>query len=218
MPSATYIVARSHPDHVIGVDNRLPWRLKTDLQPFKRRTMGHAIVMGRKTLESIGNRPLPGRLNIVLSRTPIAEREGLQWARDPETALLLADAYSIINRNKQFFVIGGEKIYDVFFKYVNTVWLTEVFCGRINGDAKFPYEFPTSDWRTPFEWDFPKSEVDEWGFRISWRARRKPQHRERSKEEFIKVDPAIVATLEGMPASPEDVIAQLEAEAEFAFD
>lgn len=218
MPSATYIVARSFPDRIIGIDNKLPWHLKTDLQHFKRTTTGHAILMGRKTLESLG-RPLPNRMNIVLSRTEIVESDNLRWAPNPETALLLADAYTIYNRQKQFFVIGGEKIYDVFFQYVNVVWMTEVFCGRINGDAKFNYDFPVEEWRTPWEWEFPKTSFDDWPFRVSWRARRRPRHRERSKEDFIKNDFGVLARLDGWyPAQPERVLQDLEAEAQLAFD
>ena len=188
MPSATSIVARSHPDHVIGVDNKLPWHLRTDLQHFKRRTVGHAIIMGRKTYESIG-RPLPKRLSIVLSRAPIEEQPGLKWAPNPETALLLADVYTITNMAKEFFIIGGETIYDVFDIFINRVWLTEVFTGPMNGDAKFDGEFKTSEWWTPYEHDFPQSDVDQYGFRISFYMRKKAYHRDRSKEEFMGHDP-----------------------------
>jgi dihydrofolate reductase len=67
LPSISYVVARSVPGYVIGTENRLPWRLHSDLKRFKEITYGHPIIMGRKTHLSIG-RPLPGRTNIVLSR------------------------------------------------------------------------------------------------------------------------------------------------------
>src|SRR5688572_22376301 len=101
MPSATSVVARSWPDLVIGIENKLPWHLGTDLRHFRKRTEGHAVVMGRKTFESIG-RPLPRRQNIVLSRTQIPDQKGVQWAPNVETALLIADVFSICNFKKQF--------------------------------------------------------------------------------------------------------------------
>ncbi|RYG87700.1 MAG: dihydrofolate reductase [Alphaproteobacteria bacterium] len=183
MPSAAAIVARSWPDHVIGVDNKLPWHLRTDLQNFKKLTSGHAIIMGRKTYASIG-RPLPNRHNIVLSRTPVDEASGLQWARDIETALLLADVHSIINRKTEFFVIGGEQIYELFLKYINRVYLTEVFA-RVNGDAKFDYEFDRKVWRYKREDEYPATDVDDHAFRISELVKLKPFHRFESKMRFL---------------------------------
>lgn len=187
VPSATYIVARSYPDQIIGVDNQLPWHLRTDLKHFKEKTSGHVILMGRKTYESLG-RPLPNRTNIVLSRTKIEDTKQLVWAQDPETALLLAEAYTICKGNKNYYIIGGDNIYRLFFSYVDEAWVTDVFCGNINGDAKFEVDFLPSEWRTLKEEEFPKSEHDDWAFRISHYVRRKSQHRQRMREEFLKVD------------------------------
>jgi len=195
MPSVTSIVARSFPDHIIGKENQLPWHLRTDLKLFKQRTQGHAIIMGRKTFESLGN-PLQNRINIVLSRSPIEESDEVKWATNPETALLLADAYSIYLHRTEFFVIGGEQIYDLFYKFINKIWLTEVFCGRMNGDAKFDRKFSEPEWRIRTEQDFPAGVHDDWPFRITKILRRKPVHRERSKDEFVKVDVDIMRQLE----------------------
>ena len=194
MPSATSVVARSWPDYIIGIENRLPWHLGTDLRHFRERTEGHAIVMGRKTYESIG-RPLPKRENIVLSRTPVEEKRGLRWAQNPETALLLADTYSICNFRKQFFVIGGEAIYGEFREFINKVYLTEVFA-RINGDAKFDWEFPSEEWRYYKEREFPKSEIDDHPFRITTLVRLKPKHRYLTRERLIRADQQVVAFLD----------------------
>lgn len=204
MPSATSIVARSFPDHVIGVENRLPWHLRTDLKLFKKRTEGHAIIMGRKTFESLG-KPLKNRVNIVVSRTPVEDYDNVKWAVDPSTALLLADAYSIYFRKREFFIIGGENIYELFFNIINEVWLTEVFCGRLNGDAKFDASFDSAEWKYRSERDFPKSEGDDWPFRISWLVRRKKEHRERSKDDFLKVDVDVMARLDEWAAEIEAV-------------
>ncbi|MGB3832821.1 MAG: dihydrofolate reductase [Mesorhizobium sp.] len=187
LPSATSLVARSYPDRIIGVENSLPWHLGTDLKHFKFRTQGHAVIMGRKTFESIG-RPLPNRRNIVLSRQAIDESSGILWARDPETALLLADQYSIINLKKEFFVIGGEEIYNLFHKYINVVFLTDVNCGPINGDAKFDKDFDKREWWYRFEKEFPKTDIDDFSFRISCIVRRKIFHRFASRNEFSESD------------------------------
>jgi dihydrofolate reductase len=190
MPSATSLVARSYPDQIIGVENSLPWHLGTDLKHFKHRTQGHAIIMGRKTFESIG-RPLPNRQNIILSRKPIDDTKNVRWARDPETALLLADQFSIINLKKEFFVIGGEEIYNLFDKYINMIYLTDVYSGPINGDAKFERNFDNREWWFRFEKEFPKSDIDDFPFRISCIVRRKPFHRFVAKNEFAGGDKAL---------------------------
>lgn len=142
--------------------------------------------MGRKTFESIG-RPLPKRENIVLSRSPVETNGRVKWARDVETALLMADVYSICNFKKQFFVIGGENIYSVFKEYINKVYLTEVFA-RINGDAKFDWRFERDEWRYYKERDFPKSDIDDYPFRITTLVRLKPRHRYETVERLLRSD------------------------------
>lgn len=195
MPSATSIVARSYPDKIIGIENRLPWHLRTDLQLFRQRTQNHAVIMGRKTFESIG-KPLPNRVNIILSRSPISvQAPNVRWAGDPETALLLADIASIYLGTTEFFVIGGEQIYEIFARFINQVFVTDVFCGPINGDAKFETDFeagargPHSEWKRGAEDEYKKSEHDEFPFRVTRYERRKPYHRYKSREEFMGREP-----------------------------
>lgn len=195
MPWAASIVARSYPDRIIGIENQLPWHLGTDLKRFRELTEGHAIIMGRKTFESIG-RPLPRRMNIVLSREKVEDQPNLKWVDSPETAILLADNYSIINMKKQFFVIGGETIYDLFNEFINKVILTDVYCGNINGDAKFPYDFLPSDWRFISEKEYPKSEIDDHSFRITQMIKRKPKDRYKSRESVLRSDPEVAAFLD----------------------
>ena len=199
MPSAASIVARSYPDRIIGIDNTLPWHLRTDLQLFRKRTQGHAVIMGRKTFESIG-KPLPKRENIVLARSEpefMKDFPELQWADTPETALFLADINSIISGNMEFFIIGGEQIYEVFHRYLNRIFVTDVFCGNINGDAKFDIDFDvdrdvprnkrdkTSEWIIKREDEFPQSESDDFPFRVTEYRRRVASHRFRLKEELM---------------------------------
>lgn len=194
MPSATSIVARSWPDHVIGIENKLPWHLGTDMRVFRNRTEGHAIIMGRKTFESIG-RPLPKRESIVLSRSPVADAPNIKWAQNLETALLFADIYSICNMKKQFFVIGGEEIYKIFRNFINKVYLTEVFC-RVNGDAKFDWEFGNESWRYYKEIEYPKSDIDDYNFRITTLVRRKPEHRFETTDRLMRADSEVANFLD----------------------
>src|SRR4051812_25404518 len=102
MPSISFVVARSWPQRIIGFENKLLWRLKTDMRFFRNTTQGHAVIMGRKTFESIG-KPLPNRLNIVLSRDPGNNSDNLKWVSDRESALFFADCFSILNGKKEVF-------------------------------------------------------------------------------------------------------------------
>lgn len=191
MPSITLLVARSYPDNVIGIENRLPWRLGTDLRLFKKRTKDHSVVMGNKTFKSIG-KPLPNRTNVVLSRSPVDEYGSVVWAKNVEDALFRSDVDTICRFQKEFFVIGGEQIYKAFELYINKVYLTEVFCGNINGDAKFEQEFDVtgtdSEWKFHGEQEYPKSEIDEYPFRITCFRRRVQRHRYRVETEFMGRD------------------------------
>lgn len=115
---------------VIGRDNALPWRQKADLQRFKRLTMGHPIIMGRRTFESIG-RALPGRENIVLSQTVRAGRAAGHLMLDS-----LAAAIGHLAGRKAF-VIGGGEIYALALPYAQGVFATFVDCA-VDGDTHFP--------------------------------------------------------------------------------
>jgi dihydrofolate reductase len=206
MPSAVTVVARSYPDRIIGIENRLPWHLGTDLKNFKALTQDHAIIMGRKTFESIG-RPLPRRINIILSREVLQDTENVKWARNPETALLLADFYSICMGKSQFFIIGGENIYGIFDRFINRIFLTDVNTGPINGDAKFDYDFDPKEWYFKYEREFPRSDLDDFSFRISYLVRRKGKHRERFITEFKESNPLFEMKwdelADGLPAKDE---------------
>lgn len=173
MPSLSFLVARSHPGHVIGCDNRLPWHLKSDLARFKAITLGHVIVMGRKTHESVG-RALPGRTTIVLSRRPAAAGDqdlsdlpdtALVWSADQEHALYLADMLSIARGADEFFVIGGAEIFAMFSPLANTVYLTEVFA-EVAGEARFDLEFDDAGWRRVRDEQHPQSAGDQYATRF----------------------------------------------------
>lgn len=115
---------------VIGRDNRLPWRLKADLQHFRALTLGHPLLMGRKTWDSLG-RPLPGRRNIVISRNPDFQAAGAEILPSIETALAAVDG------SERVFVIGGAEIYRQLMPCADRLLLTEVWT-EVEGDAHFP--------------------------------------------------------------------------------
>jgi dihydrofolate reductase len=118
-------------NRVIGRDNTLPWRLSADLQRFKRLTMGHTLVMGRKTYESIG-RPLPGRRMVVITRQPDFRPEGVQVVHSLEEALAAAPA-----DEQELFIGGGAEIYRQAMPLTDRIYLT-VIEREVEGDAYFP--------------------------------------------------------------------------------
>ena len=117
----------------IGKDNRLPWKISADLKRFKKLTMGHPIIMGRKTWDSIG-RPLPGRANIVITRDRKLSAEGAIVVHSLEEALAAA---ARSDGSDEVFVIGGEQIYQMALSRADRVYLTRVHI-PIEGDAFFP--------------------------------------------------------------------------------
>jgi dihydrofolate reductase len=127
-PKLALIVAIADND-VIGNQGQLPWRISEDLRFFKNTTMGHAIIMGRATWASVG-RPLPGRRNIVVSRT--ADKfEGAELARSFEEAVALAR-----QSDEEPFVIGGAAIYEAALPVATKIYVTEVH-QTPDGDTKF---------------------------------------------------------------------------------
>lgn len=184
MASVSSIVARSYPGKFIGIDNQLPWHLPTDLKHFKETTKGKPIIMGRKTFESVG-RPLPHRYNIVLSRIREEDKINLIWANSLESALYFADIYAICNKIDEIFVIGGSQMYNLFEGFVNKIYLTEVFSGLINGDAKFEFEFPNDKWKTKSEVDYKATNLDQYDFRIRVLRKRIPHLRDEFLDQFL---------------------------------
>ena len=133
---------------VIGRDGQLPWHLSADLRRFKRITMGHSIVMGRKTYESIG-RPLPGRTSIVISRQQDFRCDGVKVAPSLDEALRLATG-------EEVFIIGGAEIYQLALPLARRIHLTRVRA-NIDGDVFFP-KIDWSQWQLHEE---TRHEVDE---------------------------------------------------------
>lgn len=127
-PPITIVLARAI-NGVIGRDNKLPWHIPGDLKRFKALTMGSAMVMGRKTFDSLPG-ILPGRRHIVLTRDPSWTAEGVEVAHDAEGALALAG-------NDAVSVIGGAAIFEMFEPIADRIELTEVLAS-IAGDVTMP--------------------------------------------------------------------------------
>ncbi|MCW4149496.1 dihydrofolate reductase [Halomonas sp. 18H] len=130
------MIAAMSSNGVIGVDNQLPWYLPEDLRFFKFMTQAKPLVMGRKTHESIG-RPLPGRLNIVVTRDTDFRSEGVRVCHDLATALILADQQATIDGVDEIMVMGGAQIYTQALPLASRLYLTEVAVD-LEGDAYFP--------------------------------------------------------------------------------
>jgi dihydrofolate reductase len=137
-PAISMIVARSR-NHVIGRDNQMPWKISADLQFFKRVTMGHPVIMGRKTWESIG-RPLPGRRNIVVSRNADYEPTGAELAQS------LDEALNQLSEVPRVFLIGGEQLFRQAFDKADRLYITEIDINVEGGDTFFEVPNPL-DWK-----------------------------------------------------------------------
>lgn len=133
---------------VIGHQNKMPWHLPAELAYFKRVTMGHPIIMGRKTFESIG-RPLPGRRNIVVSRNPGFQGEGIEVAHTLEEAIAIC-------ADSDAFVIGGATLYIEALARADKLFITEIDAAP-EGDTFFP-PISADEWRETFR---ERREADE---------------------------------------------------------
>ena len=123
----------------IGVEGRLPWHLPADLKRFKSLTMGHHLIMGRKTFASIG-RPLPGRTTIIVTRDQSFQPEGCLVAHSLETAL----EFARLDLENDVFVIGGAEIFVQAIELADRIYLTQVH-SSLPADVYFP-EFAAADW------------------------------------------------------------------------
>lgn len=136
MSQLSIIVAVAN-DNVIGINNTLPWHLPEDLKRFKALTMGHHIIMGRKTYESLG-RLLPGRTTVIVSRNHQYKVEGAIVVNSLEKAL------EACGDDEESFLIGGAELYQIGLEKADKIYLTEVHAS-FEGDAFLP-EFELSGW------------------------------------------------------------------------
>ena len=158
----SHLVALSN-NFVIGVNNDLPWKLKKDLQHFSAYTQNKAIVMGRKTYESIG-RPLPNRKNIVISSS-LESQEGLEVVQSLNQAIEVASQWNKDNSaGEEIVLIGGGYVFEESKNIVNKLVLTRVEC-EINGDVFYP-QIDLSDWKEISQESYKRDSENEYDFRI----------------------------------------------------
>ncbi|TCV99118.1 type 3 dihydrofolate reductase [Biostraticola tofi] len=134
------LIAALAVDRVIGMENAMPWHLPADLAWFKRLTLQKPVIMGRRTYESIG-KPLPGRLNIVMSRHPGTD-DRVTWVSSAQEAL---DAAGNV---EEIMVIGGGKIYHEFLPRAGRLYLTHIDA-EVDGDTWFP-DYEPDQWQSTF--------------------------------------------------------------------
>lgn len=138
MSLISMIVAMT-PERYIGKDNQLLWHMPADLKFFKQTTLGKPVIMGRKTFDSIG-RPLPGRTNIVLSRSNELPHPDVKLVNSIEQAIELAKQETA----DEIMIIGGGKIYELCLPLADKLYITQVQA-NIEGDTQFP-EINESEW------------------------------------------------------------------------
>ena len=156
------IIAAVSWNNVIGIDNKLPWNLRSDLTNFKKLTSGHAVVMGRKTFESIGGKPLKNRLNVVISKSD-------RWYDDLNiiTCSSLEEAIDVLRSdgsNNEIFIIGGQSLYLQSLSMASKIYLTCVKA-IVEGDTYFPFINP-KEWKEISRVAYKKGEQDQYDFDI----------------------------------------------------
>lgn len=160
------LIAAMTKNRVIGIRNTLPWQLPADLQHFKKLTLGHPIIMGRKTYESIG-RPLPGRTNIIISRSDFAAPSSCKIANSISSAIALCPD------NDEAFFIGGEQLYRQALPIADRLYITEIDT-ELEGDAWFP-EFNLNDW-TQIERETHYDEINGYAYSFVIYKRKHTEH------------------------------------------
>jgi dihydrofolate reductase len=137
-------------NRLIGIENRLPWKLPADMQWFRRHTLGKPIIMGRKTFDSFGGRPLPQRTNIVVTRDPNYQAEGAVVVHTIDEALQAAgDAEEVM-------ISGGASFYQQMLSRADRLYVTQVH-GKFEGDAWFP-DLDLSGWQEVAREEHPVDE------------------------------------------------------------
>lgn len=146
MPSTVAIIVAIGPNRTIGQGNQMPWKLPKDMKFFRRVTTGHTVIMGRKTFESLGRKPLPKRRNIVVTRNNSYQAPGCEIAHS------LDDALEMGRDERRVFVIGGGELYRAALPIADEVYVTEI-ADRNPTDDMFSF---------PGDTFFPRLDEDEW--------------------------------------------------------
>ena len=152
------IIAALTSNNVIGRDNGLPWHLSTDLKRFKTLTMGHHLIMGRRTFDSVG-KPLPGRTNVVITRNEGFRPNGVLVVHTLEDAIRIAlDA-----GDEEPFIAGGGEIFEHSIHRANRMYLTRIHV-ELQGDAFFPDFDDVSEWTLVDSEHFEPDEKNDYPF------------------------------------------------------
>jgi len=152
------LIAALATNNVIGRDNQVPWHLSTDLRRFKTLTMGHHLIMGRRTFESVG-RPLPGRVNVIITRSEDWTSEGVTVVRSLEDAVRIATNAG----DEEAFIAGGAQIYELAMHRADRMYLTRVHA-EVEGDTWFPEFDDVSEWHLTDAEHFDADEKNEYPF------------------------------------------------------
>lgn len=152
------ILAALSTNNVIGRDNDIPWKLSTDLKRLKALTMGHHVIMGRKTYDSVG-RPLPGRTNVVITRRDDWSAEGVTVVHSLDEALRVAQQAG----DAEPFLLGGAEIYGQAMHLADRMYLTRVHA-EVDGDTYFPDFDDVTEWQLTDAEHFDADEKNEYPF------------------------------------------------------
>lgn len=148
------LIAAMADDRAIGIENRLPWKLPADMKWFRRHTLGKPIVMGRKTFESFGGRPLPERTNIVITHDENYQAEGAVVVHSIDEAISAAGDVD------EVMIIGGESFYRQMLPRAERFYMTQVH-GRFEADAWFP-DYDADEWQEVAREEHPVDEKNAW--------------------------------------------------------
>jgi dihydrofolate reductase len=151
------LIVATSTNNAIGKNNQLLWHLPNDLKFFKNTTWGMPVIMGRKTFESV-NKPLPGRINIVITRQEDWKVDNVIVAKDLDDAILKAKETNC----KEVYIIGGGEIYEQSFKKANKIYLTRVHT-TIDADTFFP-AMDDNEWELLTSEDFPADEKHQFSY------------------------------------------------------
>ena len=153
------IIAIVAANGVIGRDNTLPWHMSTDLKRFKALTMGHHMIMGRKTWDSIGQKALPGRPHVIVSRSQSSAVAGVQFVHTIDEALAIAKAAG----DEEPFICGGAEIYRQTMHRATRMYITQIHAD-IAGDTVFPEFDDVNEWKLVDREDFEADAKNDYPF------------------------------------------------------
>lgn len=153
----TIVVAVSE-NGIIGRDGDMPWRLSTDLKRFKALTLGKPMVMGRKTYESIGGKPLPGRPHVVISRQAQIDHPDVTMAHSLAEAVTIAEDLARVSGGSEIIIAGGGEIYAQSMAIADRLCITHVETA-VEGDTSFP-AIDAAEWQPVETLDVPAGEKD----------------------------------------------------------